>query len=85
MTTIGFTESARGIANKNLLLGVAPGHLYSLDMRQVHPRRPLSEPSQPEKEEVNLLIFHFYIEFTYNHSIIAHNIYVGSYAIQSIC
>jgi hypothetical protein len=56
VTALGFTQSARGIANKNLLLGVAPGQLYSIDLRQVHPRRPLAEPSQPEKEEVRVRI-----------------------------
>ena len=56
VTTLGFTHSARGIANKNLLLGLAPGQLYSVDLRQVHPRRPLAEPSQPEKEEVGVSV-----------------------------
>ena len=52
VTALGFTQSARGIANKNLLLALSPGHLYSVDLRQVHPRRPMTEPSKPEKEEV---------------------------------
>jgi len=50
-TALSVTQSARGIANKNILLAFASGQVFSVDMRQIHPRRPLTEPSQPEKEE----------------------------------
>jgi len=45
------TVTENGIANKNILVALTTGQLYSLDMRQIHSRRPVSEPSLPEKEE----------------------------------
>ena len=50
-TALGATTSVRGISNKNILLALAPGQVYSVDLRQIHPRRPFNEPSKPEKEE----------------------------------
>jgi hypothetical protein len=47
------STSALGLSNKNIIVGVAPGQVYSIDMRAVHPRRPMQEPSVPEKEEVS--------------------------------
>ncbi len=57
VNAIGFTESERGISNKNLLIAVAPGQVFSADMRLLNPRRPMAEPSEPEKEEVGLIFF----------------------------
>lgn len=50
-TALSVTQSTRGIANKNILLALSTGQVYSVDMRQIHPRRPMTEPSLPEKEE----------------------------------
>ena len=51
VTAIHHTITAHGIANKNVLLALSTGQLYSVDMRQIHPRRPFAEPTQFEKEE----------------------------------
>ena len=45
VTALHHTVTAHGLSNKNLLLGLQNGQVYSVDMRQVHPRRPFSDPS----------------------------------------
>jgi hypothetical protein len=40
------TISAKGINNKNILLVLDSGQIYSLDFRVLSPRRPLSDPTQ---------------------------------------
>lgn len=45
------THSKQGITSKHLLLALSSGQLYSLDMRQISPRRPTTEPTAAEKEE----------------------------------
>eukprot|EP00981_Chlorochromonas_danica_P005417 scaffold1091_cov164-Ochromonas_danica.AAC.40 len=46
-----YTTSSKGISNKNLLITLDSGEAFSLDLRLVSPRRPLSEPTAAEKEE----------------------------------
>jgi hypothetical protein len=38
--------SAKGITNKNLIVGYTSGQITSLDLRLLNPRRPLQEPTQ---------------------------------------
>ena len=60
VTAIQHTTTSQGIANKNVLLGFASGQVYSLDTRQISPRRPSSEPSIAEREE-GLAMYHPFI------------------------
>jgi len=45
VTCLQQTITERGITNKNLLVSLQNGQIISVDLRQVHPRRPLTEPS----------------------------------------
>ena len=45
VSALHHTVTAHGLSNKNLLVGLRNGQVYSIDMRQVHPRRPFSDPS----------------------------------------
>lgn len=45
------TVTSNGVANKNILVSLRNGQIFSLDFRQIHPRRPMSEPTKAEKEE----------------------------------
>lgn len=56
---IAHTRSGRGLTNKNVLLSLDSGEVYSLDFRLVHPRRPLSEPTVSEREEGLVRYFPF--------------------------
>lgn len=56
------TITKAGLSNKNVLLGTASGQIVSVDLRTVHPRRPLGEPSKTEKEE-GLLQYSPYLLF----------------------
>lgn len=49
VTALHHTVTVNGIANKNILLGLRNGQVYTVDMRQIHPRRPLSDPSTTGK------------------------------------
>mmetsp|Transcript_16375 Transcript_16375/g.15694 ORF Transcript_16375/g.15694 Transcript_16375/m.15694 type:complete len:1227 (-) Transcript_16375:96-3776(-) len=51
VTSLHHTITSRGMAHKNILLGLAGGQLFSLDHRMIHPRRPLADPTLAEKEE----------------------------------
>jgi hypothetical protein len=51
ITSLQHTTSAHGISNKNILVGFNSGQVYAVDMRSIHPRRPLGEPTLHEKEE----------------------------------
>lgn len=51
LTSIHHTRTAHGVSNKNVLMSLSTGQVFTVDMRLIHPRRPLSEPSQTEKEE----------------------------------
>jgi len=42
------TLTAKGITNK---LALSNGQVFDLDMKQIHPRRPLTDATQAEKEE----------------------------------
>lgn len=48
---IAHTLSRHGLTNKNILLTLESGEVYSLDFRILHPRRPISDPTASEKEE----------------------------------
>lgn len=43
---LSHTLSAKGITNKNVLIGFTSGQLYSVDLRLLNPRRPVEEPTQ---------------------------------------
>jgi len=45
VSALHHTVTAQGLSNKNLLLGLRNGQIYSVDLKQVHPRRPFSDPS----------------------------------------
>lgn len=45
------THTKAGLSNVNLLIAFQNGQLYSLDRRQINPRRPLAAPSKAEQEE----------------------------------
>lgn len=45
VTALQHTVTAQGLSNKNILVATQNGQVYSVDMRQVHPRRPFSDPS----------------------------------------
>ena len=45
------TLTTKGLSNKNVLVGTVAGQIQSVDLRAIHPRRPLGEPSKTEKEE----------------------------------
>ncbi len=51
VTALQHTVTTSGVSNKNILVGLRTGQVYALDMRQIHPRRPMGDPSQSEKEE----------------------------------
>jgi hypothetical protein len=51
ITTLHRTVTSKGLSNKNVLMGTASGQIVSLDMRVIHPRRPMGVPTQTEKEE----------------------------------
>jgi hypothetical protein len=40
------TMSLKGINNKNVLIILDSGQIYSMDFRMISPRRPLSDPTQ---------------------------------------
>jgi hypothetical protein len=45
VTALHHTITAHGLANKNLLMAFRNGQIYSIDFRQIHPRRPFTDPS----------------------------------------
>ena len=45
VTCLQQTITERGITNKHLLISLQNGQIFSVDLRQIHPRRPLTEPS----------------------------------------
>jgi hypothetical protein len=51
VTSMHHTVTARGITNKNLLLGLGSGQLYTVDLRMLDPRRPVNKPTPAEMEE----------------------------------
>jgi len=54
--------SINGIRNKNLLLATTSGQLLQLDLRQISTRRPLTEPTNGEKEQ-GLIQYHPIVTF----------------------
>ena len=60
ITSLHHTVTSRGLSHKNVLVGIAGGQLFSLDYRFIHPRRPLTAPTNTEKEE-GLMQFNPYI------------------------
>lgn len=77
------TASAKGISHKNLLLSLDSGEAYSIDLRMVHPRRPLSEPTPAEKEE-GLARYNPFIIFNPIQSLTGNSSLEGSGALQAI-
>jgi len=59
VTCLQQTVTARGITNKHLLISLQNGQIFSVDLRQIHPRRPLTEPS-PAGTAINS---HLYLSF----------------------
>lgn len=51
VTTMHRTLTKYGLANKNILMGTTSGQIQSIDLRFIHPRRPMADPSSTEKEE----------------------------------
>lgn len=51
ITAMHHTVTSRGITNKNLLLGLGSGQLYTVDLRMLDPRRPVNKPTPEEMEE----------------------------------
>lgn len=45
------TKSGRGLTNKQLVVVTDSGELVPLDLRMIHPRRPMADPTPAEKEE----------------------------------
>ena len=60
ITSLHHTVTSRGLSHKNVLVGIAGGQLFSLDYRFIHPRRPLTAPTNTEREE-GLMQFNPYI------------------------
>ena len=60
ITSLQHTTSAHGTSNKNVLVGFNSGQVYAVDMRSIHPRRPLGEPTLHEKEE-GLMMYNPYV------------------------
>lgn len=60
-----YTTSSKGISNKNLLITLDSGEAYSLDLRLVSPRRPLSEPTAAGKCVVCVLLSAAYQPYKY--------------------
>jgi len=76
VTAVQHTTTAQGLANKNLLLGLTSGQVYALDARHISPRRPVTEPSQAEREE-GLGIYQPFVQL-HPHSAVTHNYALGS-------
>jgi len=51
VTAASHSVTHQGIANKNILLSLSSGQVLALDTRLISPRRPMTEPSVPEREE----------------------------------
>ena len=60
---LGQTKSARSITQKNLIVMLDAGQVYSFNLKMIHPRRPLTDPSQSGKCSDDVLFmkmcFHF--------------------------
>jgi len=51
VTTLGITQSARGISSKHVLFALGSSQILSVDRRWLDPRRPSGEPKKSEKIE----------------------------------
>jgi hypothetical protein len=51
VSTLQHTKTANGVANKHILIATTNGQVFAFDMRQIHPRRPIQDPTQAEKAE----------------------------------
>lgn len=74
VTAMHHTVTARGITNKNLLLGLGSGQLYTVDLRMLDPRRPNNKPTPAEMEEklmqyVPFLALHPFLMLSTNSSL----------------
>ncbi|KAJ3144379.1 hypothetical protein HDU89_008548 [Geranomyces variabilis] len=52
ISAIGATVTRAGITTREVLLGLADGHLYGVSKRLLDPRRPIAAPTADEKEEM---------------------------------
>ncbi|KAJ3177319.1 hypothetical protein HDU87_004571 [Geranomyces variabilis] len=52
ISAIGATVTRAGITTREILLGLADGHLYGVSKRLLDPRRPIAAPTADEKEEM---------------------------------
>lgn len=51
VTSLGVTQSARGISSKLVLFALGSNQILSVDRRWLDPRRPTADPKQSEKME----------------------------------
>lgn len=51
LAALGVTTSAKGMAQKQLLLGTTSGQVYSIDRRMLDPRRPVRPNGKPTPED----------------------------------
>ncbi|TPX70016.1 hypothetical protein SpCBS45565_g01990 [Spizellomyces sp. 'palustris'] len=51
INAMALTATGAGITTKEVLLGLAEGHLYGVNKRLLDPRRPVGAPTADEKEE----------------------------------
>lgn len=60
VTALSHTLTMSGVSNKNILIAFRSGQVFSVDMRQIHPRRPMSDPSQ--SGQLSESAFHFLVD-----------------------
>jgi hypothetical protein len=77
VSALQHTVTAKGIANKNMILGLTNGQVFSIDMRLIHPRKPLSDPSPTEKQE-GLMKYSPFLILDAQTSAITHNYSLSS-------
>lgn len=76
-TALAHTVTAKGIANKNILVGFTNGQIFSVDMRQIHPRKPMADPTIAEKTE-GLSRYSPFLSLDAAYSAITYNYTLGS-------
>lgn len=77
VSALQHTVTAKGIANKNIILGLTNGQVFSIDMRLMHPRKPMSDPSPTEKQE-GLMKYSPFLLLDAQSSAITHNYSLSS-------
>jgi hypothetical protein len=51
VSSLAHTVTAKGIANKDIMMGFLNGQVFNVDLRHIHPRRPMQDPTPAEKAE----------------------------------